>query len=915
MAALAPAVARAKEQPLGLVTQAGASKVVRAGTDLPVPLMVGELLFSGDAIRTGASPASILYCPAPSVQQIDAQSEVEVQTKGLKVRAGKLGARTPARSCVLPQAARVTVASQQRYGVTMVRALLGDRPAAASFDLQIQALPEVAALRAAAAAADADFSTQLAYATALETHQLSAPAAAAYRKLAALWPDAVWIKGKIFELDEQAAAAEAAAARAGGGRTYALLVGVSEFQNLPRELWLQYAHADAALLARHLRSPRGGGLGENDIVVLENQQATTGRIRTAFESFLKGRAGPKDTVLLFIASHGVAVAQKGAYILTYDSNPQDPAATALPMADVHKLLNEGLSKVGRVLAYVDVCRAGSIQIAASQNRAVAQALEQMGSAEGEMFGLMASRARESSVEGPNFGGGHGAFSYYLVKGLSGEADKNGDGVVDINEVIGYVGARVPENTADRQHPTAFGSFENSTRLSDKGKPGIDVARFRSLFDSAGGALLLASAAQAQGAAAAGEAMARFRGALAADPRDALALLPALKQRLGREAYLMAENEARAALEDRGQQVLLRYLAGEQSPQTRDEFERGASYYGAARGLTPESLFLQARQAFCEGRTRIFDKDYAGARRFLEQAVRLDASGAYSYNALGIAHLEQADFATAALAFRDASRLAPLWAYPRHNLGLAYAEAGRYAAAVAAYREAMRLAPRAAYIPYNLGLLYQRLDRRKAAEAAYRRAMTVAPDLPEPYAGLASLQAAAGRDAEAERLYREALGKNPLFTAARHNLAVLLSARPARRTEAITIWREILAQAPDFLPSRLTLAESLAAAGQTREAMAEYRAAIARKPDYVSARKALADLLEKAGEADGAAEQWREATRLQPGSAALLERLGDAESRRGRASEAAEAWRAALERAQRRGDRKRIEGKLAGARTR
>ena len=46
-------------------------------------------------------------------------------------------------------------------------------------------------------------------------------------------------------------------------------------------------------------------------------------------------------------------------------------------------------------------------------------MERLGEAEGEIFGLMASRPKELSMESPDFGGGHGAFSYYLVKGLLG----------------------------------------------------------------------------------------------------------------------------------------------------------------------------------------------------------------------------------------------------------------------------------------------------------------------------------------------------------------------------------------------------------------------------------------------------------------------------------------------------------------
>ena len=66
--------------------------------------------------------------------------------------------------------------------------------------------------------------------------------------------------------------------------------------------------------------------------------------------------------LVLIAGHGTVESpgSKGAYILTHDSDPQDLPGTALPMADLQTLINEELSKVGRVAIFVDVCRAGNI---------------------------------------------------------------------------------------------------------------------------------------------------------------------------------------------------------------------------------------------------------------------------------------------------------------------------------------------------------------------------------------------------------------------------------------------------------------------------------------------------------------------------------------------------------------------------
>src|SRR5271167_3356892 len=79
-------------------------------------------------------------------------------------------------------------------------------------------------------------------------------------------------------------------------KTFALVVGISKYQKLPQDLWLQYPDADAKAIGRHLASPRGGGVPADRMLVLTNEQATTAALRSAFETFLKTRPGRNDTV-------------------------------------------------------------------------------------------------------------------------------------------------------------------------------------------------------------------------------------------------------------------------------------------------------------------------------------------------------------------------------------------------------------------------------------------------------------------------------------------------------------------------------------------------------------------------------------------------------------------------------------------
>ena len=62
------------------------------------------------------------------------------------------------------------------------------------------------------------------------------------------------------------------------------------------------------------------------------------------------------------------------------------------------------------------------------------------------------RLRETAEELP--AEQHGAFAQALLEGLSGKADTNGDGVVEMSELEAYLTSRVSKLTAGRQHPVA-----------------------------------------------------------------------------------------------------------------------------------------------------------------------------------------------------------------------------------------------------------------------------------------------------------------------------------------------------------------------------------------------------------------------------------------------------------------------------
>ena len=110
----------------------------------------------------------------------------------------------------------------------------------------------------------------------------------------------------------------------------------------------------------------------------------------------------------------------------------------------------------------DSCHSGSINPEAD----IATINGSLKNLERSLFSLTASRDRERSYESKDWGGGHGIFTYYVVKGLEGAADETRDGMVTADELAEYVHRKVREATQGKQNPTSErGSFDPNMLLA------------------------------------------------------------------------------------------------------------------------------------------------------------------------------------------------------------------------------------------------------------------------------------------------------------------------------------------------------------------------------------------------------------------------------------------------------------------
>lgn len=243
-------------------------------------------------------------------------------------------------------------------------------------------------------------------------------------------------------------------------QSYALVVGISNYEKLPASAQLRFPDRDAESIYTTLISQQGGQFPADHVHVLTDAQATQANILNELENWLPSVTAPSDRVLIYFAGHGFISGGKG-YLAPYDIDLHNIPGTAIPMDTLGTLIGTRIQGKWKVLL-TDACHSGAItpETDPTQINHLLLDLHQ------SIFSLTASRDREQSFEKADLDGGHGIFTYYVVRGLAGAADANGDGVVTADELAEYVHDNVRQATDGRQNPTSErGSFDPNMVLA------------------------------------------------------------------------------------------------------------------------------------------------------------------------------------------------------------------------------------------------------------------------------------------------------------------------------------------------------------------------------------------------------------------------------------------------------------------
>jgi hypothetical protein len=229
-----------------------------------------------------------------------------------------------------------------------------------------------------------------------------------------------------------------------------LIIGVEDYARAPSA---DYASGDAKMFADYAREKLG--IADNNIKTLSDTGASKAEILRALKVWLPKAVKPDATDLyVFYAGHGMPTADgTSAYLVPYDGDIQLLEDTAISRKRFFDEISA--TKPRSATFFFDNCFSG-----ATRSEELLLASRPLGIKVQETSipdnYLVFAAGETDQIAGVEPEVKHGRFSYFVFKGLEGEADANSDGKISAGELHKYVRESVGRFSAGAQTPTMLG---------------------------------------------------------------------------------------------------------------------------------------------------------------------------------------------------------------------------------------------------------------------------------------------------------------------------------------------------------------------------------------------------------------------------------------------------------------------------
>ena len=236
----------------------------------------------------------------------------------------------------------------------------------------------------------------------------------------------------------------------------ALIIGLDNYKTMPNAPW---AESDASAFYDYAHNVLG--IPYERIRLITGQESDGIGIWKSLEQWLPSQVDRnKSNIYVYFAGHGLASEDgKDAFLMPYDGDTSMLSRTAIPRKDVIASLDS--LKARSVTLFMDTCYSGSAKggkqtLVASRGLRIVKknTLSDLPS----NFTLFSAAGNDETASShPSLK--HGLFSYWMMRGLGGEADSNQDNKITNGELHAFIDKNVQKSAISigrKQHPQLIG---------------------------------------------------------------------------------------------------------------------------------------------------------------------------------------------------------------------------------------------------------------------------------------------------------------------------------------------------------------------------------------------------------------------------------------------------------------------------
>ncbi len=218
----------------------------------------------------------------------------------------------------------------------------------------------------------------------------------------------------------------------------AIIIGIQNYKKIPKS---NYSNDDARMFAGYANKILG--VKQQNIKMLIDDEADNAEIYRAFQNWLPLKVKKNKTdIYVFYSGHGLPSDDGNSlYFLPHGADRDFISKTAINQSEIIAALQA--AQPNSVTMFIDSCysgltRTGDALLASARPIAIKSKNVEYPT---NFTVISASSPEQISWSSAELK--HGIFSYYLMKGMEGDADENKDGKITVGEMQAYLTDMVP----------------------------------------------------------------------------------------------------------------------------------------------------------------------------------------------------------------------------------------------------------------------------------------------------------------------------------------------------------------------------------------------------------------------------------------------------------------------------------------